>query len=1199
MRGARRRSRREVPLRFSRFGASVSAIRAGTVTILLLLGIGVVLSAVTQAQQITGSIAGNVGDSTGAAVPGTQLIATNVSTGTVTRTVSDSDGNYLFPSLAAGQYKIEATRSGFASTRISGITLDVYKSITVNVVLQIGTVTETVSVNTSTPLIDPTTASIGTTITQNELNNLPLNLQEVSALALTVPGTVETTGRSMTTDEGSGSGFNDQGYSGSGGTPGSNLLLIDGMVSRALNNSSFALNPPPEMVQEFKIQNNVYDATYGWTSGTAMNLITNSGTNAVHASAFELWRNRDLDAVNYFALSNPAFIRNQFGAAVGGPIIRNRLFYFGAYEGLRLVEGETVSSPVPTADQHAGNFQSLLSGTTANLCASSGTAAPAALNYDTGQLFDPATETTYMCPANPAMPGGSPFTILVGTPIPNNDVGAYMNGHLDAVAEKILTAFPLPNANNGVNYINQTPLGRQDDQFDGRIDWTISAKDVVFARYLLGNSNQQIPTGLPAFGQYQHYRGHNFVAGWTHTYGPNLLNHLLVGYQKDYLIYSCQGCPRSQGTLAGFGIQNLAASSPQTEEDPNFSFVNFATWGDGFPGFFPDVVPDTLEKAEDSLTRILGRHSLTIGGEFNFWQTKGVEDPLDLNGNIAFDGQYSSLAGESTNASSASDLADMELGYPSGGSYTQHPIVTNLTGGAWFSAFVQDNIRVNARLNVDAGLRWEYRRQPADENNQIATLFSLSKNFQPGDALLLTALPNSANDALCGQSYFISAEGECLVMTSAQRAAEHLNSNQVRQVSYGPGKGDFAPRLGISWRPTNSDILVLHVGGGIFYDMPDTNRQGSYANNNPVFTRTPTYTTAFGAPPPLTNGVPTTTETMFANAPAVGLSSIRSQLMPSPFYRTPTVYEWSMGIQSQLTKAWALEGDYVGNRGVHNDDSHFNGNQPEPGPGDLQPRRPWPDFNTIAYDTYDAFSNYDALDVKLSTRSENGLSGTVAYTWAKSLDDNGGDIQNGFTGPQDDNNMKANYARSDFDVGQRLVVSGEYPLPFGSGHTFLNSSSRLVNAVAGGWIVSGILNWQTGFPFTVNASEDYSNTNSFSPRPDRVCSGVGSKQVLNWFNTDCFNTAALAAALAAGTPRFGTSGRNILNGPGEATMDLSLIKNFKVTDRVNTELRVDSFNLLNHPNFGAPDAVIGSSTQDQITSAGDPREIQLGFKLVL
>jgi hypothetical protein len=615
--------------------------------------------------------------------------------------------------------------------------------------------------------------------------------------------------------------------------------------------------------------------------------------------------------------------------------------------------------------------------------------------------------------------------------------------------------------------------------------------------------------------------------------------------------------------------------------------------GDG--GYYPDILPDRVEKYEDTVTKIVGRHTIVVGADLNFWQTPGVEDPKQVNGSISFNGQFSSLAGEIPGVSTISDLADLELGFPAGGLYTRSPIINRLTGGGWFSLFGQDHIRVNSRLSVEVGLRWEYRKQPYDENNQIATLYPLANNSTPGDALLLTALPNAANDALCSNSYFLNANGQCLVMSSAMRSQLGFTGNKVREVSLGPGHGSFDPRLGVSWRPINSDKLIVHAGAGVFNDLPHSNIQGSYVNNNPVSTQTPTYNTAFGSPPPLTNGAPTTTGTMFANSAAVPLSQITSELMPSPFYATPTVYEWSASIQSQLAQNWALEVGYVGNRGDHMDYIHIWGNQAVPGVGPLQPRRPWPDFNIMLYDSFNGISNYDALTTKVTKRFSHGFQGMIAYTWGHVLDWNGGDSDL-VSLVQNDNNARADYGTADISIKQRLVLTPIWQFPFGRGQRFLNSGG-LSNTLAGGWEVSGIVTFQTGFPFTVQANQDFSNTGSLSPRPDRTCNGAGAQTVADWFDTNCFTTDALSQALANGTPRFGNSGKNILYGPGMQQWDVSLIKRNQLMERLNLEFRAEFFNLFNHPNFGTPGATIGTSTAGQITGAATPRDIQFGLKL--
>jgi Carboxypeptidase regulatory-like domain len=1152
----------------------------------------------SHAQQTTASISGTVKDPSGAVLPQAQVTATNTSTGSVDKTVADAAGVYTFPSLRVGTYTISAEQTGFTTATLSGITLQIYQKAVVDIVMHVGGTAQTVTVQGSTALVDPSTASLGTVVNEQAIQDLPLNLREVGALALTVPGTIDTSGRSLSSATGNGSGFNDNSYSGAGGYSGGNLLLIDGMVSRSLNNGSFALNPPPEMVKEFKIQNNIYDAAFGLTSGTAMNLITQSGTNSIHGGVWEYLRNRDFDARNYFDIpavsaDRPEYTRNQFGGDLGFPILKNKLFLFGAYEGLRLAQANNSSSLVPSVAEKQGDFSGLLTRTAQNLCGAGG---PGNLNFDTGQLFDPATESKATCP-------NSGNVILVGTPIPNNNIAAYRGGlnNIDPVAQKVLALFPNPN--NGQFYLTEEPKRDHRNQFDGRIDWNFSQKDLLFARYLLGTSDQIFPGPFLPFNGTQHFRGHNAVVGWTHTFGPSLINDFRAGYQTDYLKYSCQGCPRASGTLEGFDIAGLAASSPQFEEYPNVTFANFATWGDGFPGYYPDILPDSVYKFEDSVTKIFGKHNLTFGADLNFWQTDGVEDPEQVNGILNFNGQFSDLGGESSAATVAADASDLELGFPSGGFYTRNAFVNHLVGGNWLGVFVQDNFRVNSDLTLEAGIRWDYRKQPVDKNNQVAAFYPLSKTYQSGDALLISGFPNAANDALCSEAYLISASGECLVATSAQRRALGFNGNQVREVSFGPGHGNFSPRLAISARPTGSDKLVVHAGFGIFLDLPLTNQIGATDNNNPISTQSPTYNTSFGAPPPLTNGIPTTTQQMFVNANAPTLAQVTSELMPSPFYHTPTVYEWSMSVQTQLGANWALETAYMGNRGDHLDFLHLTGNQPMPGTTSLQVRRPWPDFNQVRFDTYDAYSNYNALTVKVTKRASNGLSGLVGYTYSKAMDDNSGTSETEQP-PQDDNNPNAEYAVADTSIRNRLVLSGVYEFPVGRGRQFMNSVGPVMNALVGGWDLSSIIVVQSGYPFTVTSASDFSNTNSGSPRPDRTCSGQGSKSIDDWFNLNCFNTTALQAALANGTPRFGDSRRNILVGPGLVDLDASLIKRVVVADRLNTEFRAEVFNILNHPNFALPNASIGNAVAGIISNTvpigatGYNREIQLGLRLV-
>ena len=346
-----------------------------------------------------------------------------------------------------------------------------------DVVLRVGQVRQTVEVKGGPPLVNTSSASIGTLIGERETVDLPLNARRTSELALLVPGIVNTSGNSLTSANGNGSGFNQTSFSAVGSTSASNLVLIDGMLNRALNNGGFALDLAPEMVEEFKIQNNVYDAAYGITAGSVMNMVTPSGTNRLHGSTWDYLRNQKLDARNFFALNDvnpstgaeipgsarPEFIRNQFGFAVGGPIRKDKTFIFGSYEGLRLAQGQTGTSVVPTADEKAGDFSSFLTGQTVNLCGGGG---PANLIFDSGQLFEPASEFQLTCPPGSDLAGS---TVLAGQPIPGN-----MIVNIDPFAQRVLPGFPAPNAPGIVNFINRKPYREQDDTVVVRVDETLS-----------------------------------------------------------------------------------------------------------------------------------------------------------------------------------------------------------------------------------------------------------------------------------------------------------------------------------------------------------------------------------------------------------------------------------------------------------------------------------------------------------------------------------------------------------------------------------------------------------------------------------------------------------------------------------------------------------------------------------------------------
>jgi hypothetical protein len=1127
-------------------------------------------------------------------MPDVSITATNVATGVTTKTVSTSAGTYTFIALSPSVYKVTAEKSGFKSAELTGIKLLVDQKATLDIHMEVGSVSTRVEVSAPVPLIETTTASVGTVISGEQSVDLPLNLREFGSLAQLVPGTTSDNGGFASNFYGS--PFSKTTYSANGNRTASNNYLIDGVDSRNLSLGGFSVQPPPDAIQEFKIQTNIYSAAFGRTAGSTINLVTKSGTNEIHGGVYEFLRNDKADARNFFATSKPKYRRNQFGFDLGAPIQKNKTFFFGNYDVLREVKGETLSTNVPTASQLAGNFSSQLTGQTINLCGAGG---PSNLNFDSGQLFEPGTESNMTCPAGSAKAGG---TILTGTPVPGNLITSTL---LDPAAKHLLSLnlWPAPNRPGIPNYIDPNPERRNDNIFLARIDHTFSAKDQIFGRYLFGQSNSlddatsAVP--LPGSGDKYYYRGQQQALAWTHTFGANLMNQATFGFERGSLGISCEGCPRPAGTLAAFGLQNVKPISGFFDGYPQFNMTNVV--GQGDTGGRPYSIPDMLEKYSDALTWVHGRHTIVVGADLQFWQVLRQMGPGSTRGTYYFNGQYSSLGSEIPNVGKISDLADLLQGYPYQALDLLNFLPINQVGGRWWSLYAQDDFKVTPKLSVNFGLRYEYRRMPRDKRNDVVSWIPVGPAFSgSGNARLLTALPDAQNDALCTNpfySYLYNASGQCLVASSAQRAKVGLTGYDARSLIHSH-PNYWAPRLGIAWRPTNSDKFVIRTGVGIFVDLQIDNylEAGSL---NPIFGPQAKYTTSLGNPPPLTNGVPTTTETVFAGA--AGIPPVINQsltLYGVPSFRSPIVQEWSFGISSQLSTNWALEANYIGNKGTYLGVNHVFMNQPLPGLGAIQPRRPYPDLNRIGAFTSDANSNYNSLQVRLERRMTRNLTLLASYTYAHALDTAEGDEGAGESYAQDDNNLYKEYGRMANDARHRLVVSGVYSLPFGQGQHFLNRGGA-INTVLGQWKLSEIVTYQSGFPFNLGSSTDYSNTGTVGYRPDRVCNGVGPKTVAKWFDTSCFTTSYEQAAFTAGTPRFGTEPRNLLDAPALHNWDLALLKDFRLNERFKLQFRGEFYNTWNFAIFSAPTGKVGSSTYGIITSTmADPRDIQFALKLL-
>jgi hypothetical protein len=1169
-------------------------------------------------QVVNASLSGMVTDPSGAAIPGASVTATNVATGVATKTTTASSGNYIFTSLVPATYSVRFEKTGFKATVMTGITLLVDQKANLDARLQLGNVSQRVEVTTRVPIVNTQSASVGTVIGTQQVVDLPLNLREYGSLATLVPGAVPDNGGFASSNIGS--PFALTSYNSNGNRSSSNSFLIDGIESRNLSFGGFALEPSPDAVQEFNLETNIYSAAFGLAAGSTINLTTKSGTNQIHGAVYEFLRNSGLDARNFFSLNQtnpytgaqipgsarPEFRRNQFGFAVGGPIKKNKTFWFVNYEGLRRIEGGEALSVVPTPQELSGNLSQFLTGKTANLCGAGG---PANLNFDSGQLFYPASLSTFTCPAGSAKAGSS---ILTGTPIPNNMITS-----IDPVAQHALSFHPFPAPNyptsvvDGQNFVQSQPTTESDNSFIARVDQNFSPKDQVFARYMFGQSSWVDPysgySSLPTFGDTLYYRGQNMAVGWTHTISPTLLSEARIGFQRNYNIENCASCPRSPDFMSSFGIKGLNALSSSSVGFPIFSFVNFSTIGDS--EYRPVISPDMVETYHENLTWSHGAHTIGFGADMQFFQILGEQAAFSPHGQLAFNGQYSGLNGELPNAALISDFADFLLGAPDSANNQLRYQDTNQVGGKFWSYYAQDDWKVLPTLTLNLGLRWEYRGFPRDKRDNYVTFVPTAAPFSgPGDALLVTAEPAALNDAYCSQpqyAFLISASGECLVASSTERAKLGFTGSAQQTLVF-PYYRDWDPRFGFAWRPLpRSDKFIFRGGFGIFTDLPNFNNQ-HFVNNNPINGTSQLISTVAGAPLPLTNGQLTTSENILAGNGVPTLPNQFISLYVSPNYKDPTVLEWSFGLQSQLSQNWALETDYIGNRGYYEGALNLPGNQPLPTPStatSFAPYRPFPDFGEFLYTSPNADSIYNSLQVKLTKRLSNGIMFLTSYTWQNAFDDNEGD--EGFGGgvgngnAQNDNCLMCNWGPSYIDAHQRIVFSGIWQLPVGVGQRFLNRGG-IANGVLGGWNVSGIYSYQTGFPFTAVSSKDWSNSTSADPLPDRICNGNnGPQTVADWYNLSCFTTAPLQAALTAGSPIFGNEQRNALVGPPFSDLDFALLKDFKFSERFTLQFRGEFYNFFNWASFNPPYSAFGTTTAGVLTSTSNSnREIQLALKLL-
>jgi hypothetical protein len=1101
------------------------------------------------AQTWNSHLEGIVLDPSGAAVPAASLELRNPATGQVRQTQTDANGFYTFPFLPVGNYALEIAKAGFVSKVVRGLALRVGETVRVDIHLQIAQQRTEIQVDALPPLVEAASPAIGDEVENRRVSLLPLNGRQFSQLALLAAGTVPPYPNGSTQQ------FNTPalglGFSVNGQRSERNNFSLDGVTLMEPFAYSLTVNPSVDAIREFRVVEDSYGADQGITSGAQVNIASRSGANRVSGTAYEFVRNSVLDAKNFFddpTRSIPPYHQNQFGASLGGPIRRNRTFFFTNYEGLRILQSVTNTTLLPSAAIRQGDFSGI--------------------NPQTGNPFpaiiDPAT--------------GQPFP---GNMIPSS--------RIDPVSRAILDRIPLPNNPNAPsgenNDINVGLHNVTADQFMARIDDELTPKHQLFGRFLLFNQQQlfpfvpdsfaQNPSAPPGFGTHHDDTGRNLAIGFTSVFRPTLINDFRFGYAYYF------GTKEAQNIHSHF-LESLGITrAPGATNDgiPAINVPGYADMGDS-DIFQPQIRKNHTFQFTDNMAWVSGRHTWKFGADARryrlFYQVEDFGQGL-----FSFSDGAGSVSGTT--------FSDFLLGRP----FLSYAQAGNSGGNDrldYFGAYFSDEFHATRRLTLTYGLREEFYSPPTNAdgrasilNPSYATQFIVRNDRGQAAALIADPLIQSL------QSFY------GLSFITSQQAG--LPPSLIR-----PDWAGWAPRFGFAYdvgahghAPLQRGVTSLRGGFGVFNSLGELDYAAETRLSAPIteFLFGLDLCRFYGpgacgqayAPPVLTYPLAYT----LGNQEPTAVSS-------PPNLRNGYVYEWSLSLDHEIASNTALSISYAGSDG-HKLPRRALQNQGVPNlPGERRGYHPQPGSNQFIRAT-DVNSNYNALIVRLERRFSHGLSLVGGYTFGKSIDTASG--LNGTNQAQNNYDLKAERGLSDFDIRQRFVFSSNWELPFGPERRWLRGG--VAARAFGQWDLSNILTLQSGQPLTATLSTALSGTDSNgTDRPDLIANPnlpAGQRGPSRWFNTDAFVAPPIFYDNLGAYSILGNEGRNVITGPGLAAWDMSLQRQARLSERLNLVFRSDFFNLTNHPNFDRPGLILGTSNFANISSAENSRQIQFSLRL--
>jgi hypothetical protein len=1092
----------------------------------LCLAFAIILSSVGVAfcQVERATITGVVTDTANANIDQATVKVVDEETNRTTTVTTDAAGAFTAGNLTPGSYSITISRSGFAQQVIHHYTVQVGQIARLDVTLKVGAVTESVEVNSTGPILQSDDAVVNQVISPTAVAQLPLNGRNLAQLAVIAPGVTglnyaptNTIGSGVRPDELRPGGTT---IEANGARDSANKLLLDGVDNTEMIAQTQIVRPSIEALQEFNVITSNAGSEYNRGGGAIVVTSTRQGSNAFHGSLYEYIRNSSVDAKNYFVrpgAPNPRYQLNDFGGRLGGPIVKNKAFFFVNYEGYYERAASTQLSTVPTQAMRSGDFRGV------------------------AHVYDPTT-------TDPVTHARKEFSY-------NGNLDVIDPAKMDPISLALVNAYPLPDPGTGLsNNLTVYPLkSSNDNRGDARFDYVLSPTQTLFARYSINDTQIKMPNTLNdviggnenSFSGPQANRGQQGVVDYNRVVNTALVADYRFGFTRfsSYLLPSVLTSPiwaTIPGRLPLPGYQplgpNVGPVAPIIAPSGYF--------GEGNSRGEPQIRREHMFENIATVTWQRGKHNLKLGLDILNYRISESDTPPGQSpfGRFNFDGNFTN--NPLSTAGTGNAIASMLLGYPTNTARDFFLPGTAHVNTNEYNMFVADNWRLRPKLTLNAGLHYEINSPFSDSQSNWA-------NFNPATATVELADQNGVSHTANWQTDYSS----------------------------------FGPRVGIAF--TADPQTVFRLGYGIFYD-PQGN-QGTTIRQGRQWPFDLIYSTSPGNFFP-TNRVsqgfltPTDLAPVFAT-PFGSLKGIDHN------FKNAMTQQFNFSMQRQLSNTSSFTIGYVGSL-----TGRLSWNQPidqpTPGPGTIQTRRPfnvqYPNVTAIAYYQSVGVGLYNSLQTSFQQHLKHGLFFTANYVWAHAKND--APYDGGANGPipQDPLNRAADYADSDNDIRSRLNVYGSYELPFGNGQKFLSGSSSITNALVSGWRFNAIAVAQSGLPFTVTINGTSTNTGAASSRVNRVAGASvypASRTVPLWFNP--------AAFVAPPAFLYGAEPRNSLRGPRETNFDMSLEKQTPLPREMALLFRVEAFNIFNHPQFVIPASIINASGVGAITATSNSaRQLQ-------